>query len=90
MSILSTIEGDVAKLAPIALSVIASLEKTLKATAGQTKKAVAVQIIGNLAGIAEGSGSALAAGIGQLVDTIVAVLNTTGLFGHASTTPPAS
>jgi hypothetical protein len=90
MSILTTIEGDVAKLAPIALNVIASVEKTLKTAAGQTKKAVAVELIGNLAAVATASGNPVAAGIGDLVDTIVGVLNATGLFTHSTPAAPAT
>jgi hypothetical protein len=92
MSILNTIESDVAKLAPIALSVVASIEKTLKNAAGATKKAIAVEIISNLAGIAETTGNSVASGIATLVNTIVGILNETGLFVHAAApaAPPAA
>ena len=84
MSVLTTIEGDVAKLAPIAVTVITSIEGSIKSAAGDTKKAVAVNVISNLAKLADSSGNATAEGIGGLVDTLVGVLNSVGLFKHAA------
>lgn len=84
MSLLQTIEGDVAKLAPLALSVVSSIEKTLKGSKGADKKSVAVQLITDITQVLGVSGNVTAEGIGQLVDTLVGILNATGLFSHST------
>jgi len=81
--IVSSIESDVTKLAPVGLTVVASVENTLKGASGASKKAVAVEVIGNLAKIAESSGIPTAEAVGGLVDVLVSILNNTGLFTHA-------
>ena len=84
MSFLSKLESGIAHLAPIALTVVATVENTLKTAGNATKKSVAVSMIGNLAKVAEASGNATAEDIGGLVDLIVGILNSTGIFTHAA------
>ena len=88
MNFLSTLEADVSKLAPMALTVIGSVENTMRNSASATKRAAAVEVITNLAKAGEASGNVNIVAIGQLVDVIVSVLNATGLFGHAA--PPVA
>ena len=85
MGFLATLKADIAALAPIALTVVSTVEKTMASAGGATKKSIAVDLVSNLAKAAEGSGNVTAEGIGELVDTLVAVLNATGLFSHGAT-----
>ncbi len=84
MSFFTELDAGVAKFAPYVLTAVVAVENTAKSLAGATKKELVVNLVGTAAKVAEQVPNTNVQRIGALVDIIVSILNTTGLFSHAA------
>lgn len=81
MKIFSTLLG----LLPNILAAVVNVENTVQAS-GSTKKAIVLSSIDAAAKVGEVVPNPMVAGISALVDQVVGVLNSSGIFTHSGST----